>query len=535
MATGPIGKVLQHLRHRAGAEGTAALSDRQLLERFLAQQEDAAFAALVQRHGPLVLGVCRRVLHNEHDAEDVFQATFLVLVRKAEAIRKQESVGSWLHGVAYRIALKAKCHAARCQALERQAALPDVAPPDNTVAWQDLRPLLDEELDRLPEKYRAPLVLCYFEGKTYDEAARQLGWKNGTLCGRLARARDLLRTRLVRRGLVLSAAVGAMNLGQGALTAAVPAPLVASTCKAALLFAAGEAAAGGLVSANVAALTKGVLKTMFLTKLKIATAIVLAVGLASTSAGVLTYGKLGAAQPRGPHSNRLTAAMRFEDDKKKDEAKKDDEQNTEEEDIKQSETNLKQIALAMINYNDNKGNLPASALFDKDGKALLSWRVLILPYLGEEELYKEFHLDEAWDSEHNKKLLAKMPKIYAPVRGHKKDKDSTVYQVFTGKNTPFDGQAVTKFPVGFPDGTSNTILIIEAAKAVPWTKPADLEFDLDKDLPKLGGMFEKGFQAALADGSVLFIRKDFDEFSMKLAIMPADGQVIDFRKLKLGN
>src|SRR5262249_11123577 len=108
MATGPIGKVLQHLRHRAGAEGTAALSDRQLLERFLVQQEEAAFAALVQRHGPLVLGVCRRVLHNEHDAEDVFQATFLVLVRKAEAIRKQESVGSWLHGVAYRIALKAR-------------------------------------------------------------------------------------------------------------------------------------------------------------------------------------------------------------------------------------------------------------------------------------------------------------------------------------------------------------------------------------------------------------------------------------------
>jgi hypothetical protein len=274
---------------------------------------------------------------------------------------------------------------------------------------------------------------------------------------------------------------------------------------------------------------------MFLTKLKIATAVVLAVGLASSSAGVLTYGKLGAAQPKGPRADRQAAAIRLDDEKKKDDAKKEDDQNSEEEDLNTDQNNLKQLMLAMINYNDANGHLPTSAVFDKDGKALLSWRVLLLPYIDEKTLYDEFHLDEPWDSEHNKPLLAKMPKIFAPVRGHKKDKDSTVYQVFTGKDTPFDGQKAALFPASFADGTSNTLLIFEAAKAVPWTKPTDLEFDQDKELPKLGGMFEKGFHAAMADGSVMFIRKDFDEPTMKLAIMPADGQVIDFGKLRLDN
>jgi hypothetical protein len=253
---------------------------------------------------------------------------------------------------------------------------------------------------------------------------------------------------------------------------------------------------------------------MFLTKLKFVLAIVLAIGVASIGASVLTCGKLDA------------APLQVDDD-----AKKDDDKNTEEDDIKQSENNLKQLGLAMHTYADANGHLPASAVFDKDGKALLSWRVLLLPYIEQDALFKEFHLDEAWDSEHNKPLLAKMPKIYAPVRGHKKDADSTVYQVFTGQDTPFDGQKESKFPASFPDGTSNTILIIEAEKAVPWTKPADLEFDQDKDLPKLGGMFEKGFHALFADGAVHWLRKDYDAKTMKLAIMPADGQVVNIDSL----
>src|SRR5262249_22740610 len=148
----------------------------------------AAFAALVRRHGPTVLGVCRRVLHNAHDAEDAFQATFLVLVRKGRSIAKREALSSWLYGVAYRVALKAQADLVRRRQHERQAAgrFDEASQPETT--GDDLRPILDEEVNRLPDKYRRPIVLCYFEGKTYQEAARLLGWPAGTTSVRLARA-----------------------------------------------------------------------------------------------------------------------------------------------------------------------------------------------------------------------------------------------------------------------------------------------------------------------------------------------------------
>src|SRR5262249_22930203 len=154
---------------------------RQLLQQFLANRDETAFAALVQRHGALVLGVCRSVLHHQQDAEDVSQATFLVLARKALTIRKQQAVSSWLHGVAYRLALKAKAQVNRRRVQEKQAAHQLSASTLDDLTWRELRAVLHEELQRLPEKYRAPLLLCYWEGRTRDEAAEQLGWAKGTL------------------------------------------------------------------------------------------------------------------------------------------------------------------------------------------------------------------------------------------------------------------------------------------------------------------------------------------------------------------
>jgi RNA polymerase sigma factor (sigma-70 family) len=176
-------------------------TDSQLLKRFARQQDEAAFAALVKRHGPMVLAVCRRILRDAHDADDAFQATFLVLVRKAPVIARPELLGNWLYGVAYRVAVKARIIAARRSERERQVPAMTLSDPLSDVTGRELRAVLDAELSRLPEKYRAPLVLCYLEGKTNEQAARLLGWPIGSISGRLARARELLRERLLSRGL----------------------------------------------------------------------------------------------------------------------------------------------------------------------------------------------------------------------------------------------------------------------------------------------------------------------------------------------
>jgi RNA polymerase sigma factor (sigma-70 family) len=254
-----------------------------LLERFLAHQDEAAFAALVERHGAMVLAVARNVLHHRQDAEDVLQSAFLVLARRAGSVRKLGSVGSWLHGVAYRLALKARTAAAARHQLESRAPAraPDESPDDLT--WREVSAILHEELERLPDKYRAPLVLCYLEGLTQDQAAGLLGLAKGTLRGRMERARMLLRGRLTRRG--LAPAVVLLADTARPANAALPGPLVSTTAHAAAAFAAGQSAG---VSARVTRLTEGWLQAMFKTKLRSAAALVLlGAGLVAAAAGVL--------------------------------------------------------------------------------------------------------------------------------------------------------------------------------------------------------------------------------------------------------
>jgi RNA polymerase sigma factor (sigma-70 family) len=296
MADGPLSSVLRHLRTLIGPSRAEELTDSQLLERFTTRREEAAFAALVQRHGPMVFGVCRRLLRNLHDAEDAFQATFLVLVRKAASLDGQRSLGNWLYTVASRLALKVRANAAKRRARERQVA--DMFPkgPEEETDCQELRPVLDEELNRLPEKYRAPLVLCYLQGKTNEQAAHELGWPVGSMSRRLARGRELLRQGLVRRGVTLSASVlGSALAGQTA--EAVPVVLVQTTLKAALAVAAGQAL--GAASPPVAALVEGMVQQMFLAKLKTITTVVLALSLVAAGAGVFAYRAL-ADRPQEP-------------------------------------------------------------------------------------------------------------------------------------------------------------------------------------------------------------------------------------------
>ncbi len=301
MAAGDLRKGIERLRRVLPPPDAGGQSDGQLLGRFLAGRDEAAFAALVRRHGPMVLGVCRRVLRDAHEAEDAFQATFLVLARKAAALGKREAVGSWLYTVAFRAALEARAGLCRRRARERQVDAmphPEVAPAEP----QDWRPVLDEELNALPEKYRAVVVLCDLEGRPRKEAARLLGLPEGTLSSRLATARRALAGRLTRRGVALSGVALSGGALAGALagsaSAQVPPALVWGTARAAALVAAGRLAA---VAAPAAGLTREVMKAMLIAKLKAvgATVVVLAAlgGLAWQAGG---RGSARAAPPDKP-------------------------------------------------------------------------------------------------------------------------------------------------------------------------------------------------------------------------------------------
>jgi RNA polymerase sigma factor (sigma-70 family) len=293
MATSPVVPVIRHLRNHLLPD-LSGLTDGQLLEKFITRQDEAAFAALLRRHGPMVFGVCRRLLRDPHDAEDAFQATFLVLVRKAASVVPRELLPNWLYGVAYQTAVRARSANAKRHRRERQVTDMPERPSAPRDPWDDLRPLLDQELAALPDRYRAAVVLCDLEGKTRKEAARQLGLPEGTLSSRLARARALLARRLARHGVGVSGGALAAVLSQNAAWPCVPAAVLSATIRAAARFAAGTAGAGAAISARVAALTEGVLKAMLLTKLKLATAAFLAAFL--VAGGWLTYGVQPGAQ-----------------------------------------------------------------------------------------------------------------------------------------------------------------------------------------------------------------------------------------------
>jgi len=278
--------VLRYIRKIAPAPEEAALGDGALLERFVARRDEAAFEALLQRHGPMVLGVCRRMLDDPYAVDDAFQVTFLVFLQKAHSLRRQNLLGNWLYGVAYRTSLKARSLAARRRL--REQPLPDASAPEtgDEVAWRDLRPVLDEEISRLPLRYRQPILLCYLEGKTVTEAARQLGWPAGSVAGRLARAKERLRERFIKRGITL----GAGLLGDALpdkLSACTSADLMARTAQQAMLFLEASAVNSGTLSPSALALMEGVTQAMFMHKVKIA--VVCLVAGVILSGGALSF------------------------------------------------------------------------------------------------------------------------------------------------------------------------------------------------------------------------------------------------------
>src|SRR5262249_39273198 len=302
MAAGPE-PLVRYIRRLVISSESGEATDAALLGRFISERDETAFAALVDRHGPLVLHVCRRVLGNVHDAEDAFQAAFLVLARKAATVYPREALTAWLHVVAHRAALKVRSAKVR----QRRVAQPLAVPPADTrsdplaeLSARELLVLVDEEVRRLPEVYRLPVILCCLEGRSLEEAARQLGWTLGSVKGRLERGRARLHGRLVRRGLTLSAALAAAELSRGAGSAAVVARLIASTIQAAMVVAAGQPGLEG-VSAQAAVLAGEGVKGIALARLKLPATLLLATSL--LAAGFVAH--------RAADSPRTAPEVRF--------------------------------------------------------------------------------------------------------------------------------------------------------------------------------------------------------------------------------
>jgi RNA polymerase sigma factor (sigma-70 family) len=279
MASAPLRILLQHLhRHRAHAAPGGA-DDAELLSRFVRARDEAAFELLVWRHGAMVYNVCRRVLRDAHAAEDAFQAAFLVLVRRAASVGRGEALAGWLYRVAYRVALRARARVVPVPAAD--VPDPGAEAPDDVV-WRELRPVLDEEVGRLPDKYRLPVILCYLSGITTDEAARRLGVRRGTVLSRLAWARQRLRARLSLRGVTLSGALLGAALAPGS-DAPASALLVGATIRAALSVAAGQPTAA---SAWAVLLMEGVLRDMLLSRIKSRLLVVLALIVVGAGIGL---------------------------------------------------------------------------------------------------------------------------------------------------------------------------------------------------------------------------------------------------------
>jgi RNA polymerase sigma factor (sigma-70 family) len=472
--------------------GTFPAGDGALLASYAGGDEEA-FEALVARHGPMVQGVCRRIL-GPHDAEDAFQATFLVLARKAGQLRDADRLGPWLYGVARRVAGKARTRAAR----RRHQPLPEVADrAGHSPEWLDVGAIVDAELGRLPAKYRDVLVLCLLEGATAEEAARRLACPLGTVKSRLARGRDALRSRLTGRGIAPAVAAAA-------LSSALASPVSAALTRATL---AAVASSPGGVAPAVAALTRGAAPSMLSKSTLTASALI----------GSLALAALGlTAWPRPPASAQEAARLPGGGRPAPARSAAD-----------QTRDNIKTILLAAHNYVDSNGSFPPQAIYGSDGQPKLSWRVALLPYLGEQELYDQFRQDEAWDSPHNLALAARMPAVFRTPHSPASGDDRTRIRGFAGPGTLFDGARGVELR-NILDGTLNTLFVAVARDETPWTRPGELPFAAGQPLPKLDDSDPNGYLVGMADGAFTYVRRKGDDTFLRKIITRAGSEVVQW-------
>lgn len=503
-------------------------SDAELLRSFLEHRDRTAVTAMVNRHGPMVMNVCRSVLDRD-EAADAFQATFLVLLTKARSLGKPDSLASWLHGVASRVTkrLVAQQIRNRSRARELVSDVKLANDPGGEAASSEVMRVIHTEIERLPGHIREAIVLCCLEGCTREEAAHRLGWSVGAVKGRLERGRQMLSLRLGRRGIAVSTASLTTFFAQLS-PAAVEAALAQSAVDAALLASLPGNAAITVISQNVLFLAQGVLKTMWIKKLQSVCGTVVLAALAVTGSAVVVR-QVGGAAPAPAQAEAKGKVLAAEKTPAQQTPKAGrtsaDEAQRAAMLREKSRKNLATLLAAMHSHAESTGAFPAAAINAADGTPLLSWRVAILPHLGHKQLYDQFRGNEPWDSPNNKPLLAKMPDVFAAPGMEDKHADATFYQVIKGEGAVFTDQSGLKFQE-ITDGTVNTAVLVEASVPVPWTKPADLPFTGNR-VPKLGGIFPEGIHLATADGFVRFIRKDAPASFLRSMITAAGGEVVD--------
>ncbi|WP_165233244.1 sigma-70 family RNA polymerase sigma factor [Aquisphaera insulae] len=479
--------------------GVAPSRDGTLVERYAADGDGTAFEALVVRHGPMVLSVCQRILANSHDAEDIFQAAFVLLARKAARLRDPDRVGPWLHGVASRMARKARSRGLR----HRRLPLEDgPARESETSEWSDVRPILDAELGRLPRAQREVLVLCLLEGATADEASDRLGCPVGTVKSRLARGRLALRDRLVRRGIAPALALAAASAEEASASVVPP-----SLIRTVLGVVASSATATGTSLPIPGAI-------WIMSSRSTTTYSLIVGGLAVAGVMAATWMSNSVAQVPGNARNETQAAKEVPSGEQK-----------------TQQRNLRSIALALNKYYVANNHFPSAASYGSDIVPKLSWRVAILPILEPSQLalYREFHQDEPWDSPHNKALIARMPAVFetpaAPAPA-----GETRIRGFVGPGAFFEGTQGLKLE-SFTDGTSNTVMMGIAAEPTPWTKPGELPFLAGNPLPALDESDPAGFPLLMVDGSIRTL--PFEKAQMlPFAITRGGGEVLEWPQSK---
>ncbi len=589
MSPSPWGRSITAWVRSAVGPGEPGTADGELLARFAQVRDQAAFELLVWRHGGMVLRTALAVTRDHHAAEDVSQAVFLVLARKAGTLRHGDALAGFLHTTARRIALRAV-------ARQRGVPLPDGLAAVAARA-DDVSAAVHEEVARLPEAWRIPVLLCFFEGLTHAEAAARLGKPVGSVAGWIARGKDRLHDRLTRRGVTLPAAGLASLLAVGPADAKFVEALNAS----AVAYASGSLTA----SPVVLHLVHGAYRAMILAKLKLAaTATVVALGGAGLTVGGWAYTTaqvpggssggppgVGAAPPAKTAAAPPTTTVKpAEDEPRKVTLAQ----------IQRSLANLKKLQGGMLGFGDKDGVFPSDIVGeDKARKPLLSWRVAILPYIGEEKLHKEFKLDQPWDSEHNLKLLSKMPDCLR-VGFEPKDSTHTYYQVINwpgaalypiqqsgGRGVGGSGGGMAPpgsmpgglgapgfgseggGPVGpggppgssgmmpggpvemggivgiggmapsvrvpritaITDGLSNTIGIVECGPSVPWTKPADVT-TVNQDRVHYEWPFSAVLHVGMMDGTARAYLQTLPRHMLIPLISAAGGEQIDANKYK---
>ena len=473
---------LIHLLRARSADGAA---DAELLARWADRRDEAAFELLVRRHAEPVWRTCRAVAGE--GAEDAFQATFLALSRRAGAVRG--NVPGWLHRVARHASLRAR----RAAGVSRSgwgADQPDRLTPAARHEPADFAPL-HEELARLPDAYRLPVLLCHLHGRTQAEAAKELALPLGTVATRVRRGCDKLKVALTRRGFE-----PALGFGPPLV---VPASLLSATLGIGLGATAAPPAVHTLATGAVSAMSR--------TKLKLFT-------LAALVGTAVGGGALVARHPAADPPPKPAPAL----------AEKVGAKPADYFDRKESMSRMKQVMLSLHSFHDATVDKFPRDITGPDGKPLLSWRVAVLPHLEQELLFGMFKLDEPWDGPTNKPLLKHVPRVYrSPGAGP----GLTRVKAFRGPHAFLDPVKPLSFP-DFTDGTSNTIGVADTGAAVEWTKPGDLDVAADKPLPDLAGPFTDGYPVGFCDGSVRWLRPGIPEATLRAMITRDGGEVVGF-------